>query len=439
MNSDDAARQAALQIYQRFTQSQQPQPSIDYFSPPPGYVDPDPATTYDPHPLVTAVQNAVTTANPGAFGGIYQTPDGVIHVGLVGGTASQLAQTATGAAPGATVQIYSAKYSWSQLLAIANDVVKAMANDSTGIIVSVTPDPTTNTVQVGVTNTTSPVAQAVAAQYGNAVNLVDDQPIEPLVGSAVQERPAQSTALAAAARKPYPDRAKYHQPGYAGLYITVPKGTPGSPNGAACTDGFGYHFGSPNGPYYETGFYTAAHCVILQPPLTIWNQGGKSFGPWTRRSYNPGAATARSDAATITTNNTSTITYRKSSNLVAIAPGVPPAKITRREALNAGQRGDRVEVSGAISGVRYGTLLNGGVGGVYKESGGTIITGVYKAKLNAPLVPGDSGAPVFEGTSNAVALGILNGRSSSTNDVAYYSQIALVENSLGVVTNTKAP
>ncbi len=89
--------------------------------------------------------------------------------------------------------------------------------------------------------------------------------------------------------------------------------------------------------------------------------------------------------------------------------------------------------------MRYGTLDNGGVGGVYKESGGTIITGVYKATLNEPLVPGDSGAPVFEGTNNAIALGILNGRSSTTNKVAYYSQIALVENSLGVVTNTKAP
>ncbi len=230
-------------------------------------------------------------------------------------------QAAASAAPGATVQMYATKYSWSQLLAIANDVATTMASDTTGTIASVTPDPSTNKVQVGVTNVNSPVAQAVTAQYGDAIDLFDDQPIEPLSASATQERPNQSTELAAAASTPYPDRAKYHQPGYAGLYITVPPGTQGDPNGAACTNGFGYHFGSPNGPYYETGFYTAAHCVILQPPVTIWNQGGKSFGPWTRRSYNPGAMTARADAATLTTNNTSTITYRNSSNLVAIAPG----------------------------------------------------------------------------------------------------------------------
>ncbi len=84
MNSDDAARQAALQIYQRFSQSQQQEPTGDYFSPPPGYTDPDPATTFDPHPLVATIQNAVDALNPDAFGGIYQTPDGVIHVGMVG-------------------------------------------------------------------------------------------------------------------------------------------------------------------------------------------------------------------------------------------------------------------------------------------------------------------------------------------------------------------
>ena len=438
MSTDDAARQAAQQIYQHFSQSQQPAVAGDYFSPPSGYVDPDPATTYDPHPLVTSVQDAMNAADPTAFGGIYQTQDGVIRVGLVGRGSSQLAQTASAAAPGATVQIFATQYSWTQLLSIANSIVATMANDSTGTLVSVTPDPQTNTVKVGATDVKAPNAQAIAAQYGGAVEVFADQPIEPLSGAATLNRPAASTQ-ATAARSPYPDRAKYHQPGYAGLYITVPKGTPGSPNGAACTNGFGYHFGSKTGAFYETGFYTAGHCVILQPPLTIWSQGGHDFGPWTRRSYNPGAVTARSDSATITTNNTSTITYRRSSNLVAIAPGVPPVKITRRQALNSGQRGDKVEVSGAISGVRYGTLDNGGVGGVYRESGGTIITGVYKATLNQPLVPGDSGAPVFEGTPNAVAQGILNGRSSSTNKVAYFSQIALVESSLGVVTNTSMP
>ena len=439
MTSDDAARQAALRIYQRFSQGQQQEPTGDYFSAPPGYVDPDPATTYDPHPLLGTVQNAIDAVNPDAFGGIYQSPDGVVHVGVVGGGTSQLVQAATSAAPGAAVQTYATKYSWSQLLAIANNVVTTMSSDTTGTIVSVTPDLSTNKVQVGVTDVNSQVAQAVTTQYGDAIDLFADQPIQPLSASATQERPNQSPELAAAATKPYPDCAKYHQPGYAGLSITVPPGTPGDPNGAACTNGFGYHFGDPNGLYYETGFYTAAHCVILQPPSTTWNQGGKSFGPWTRRSYNPGFVTARADAATITTNNTSTITYRDSSNLVAIAPGAHPATITQRQALNAGQPGDRVEVSGAISGVRYGKLDNGGLGGVYKESGGTIITGVYKATLNRPLVLGDSGAPVFEGTNNAVALGILTGRSSTTSNVAYYSQIALVENSLGVVTNTKAP
>lgn len=138
-------------------------------------------------------------------------------------------QAAASAAPGATVQMYATKYSWSQLLAIANDVATTMASDTTGTIASVTPDPSTNKVQVGVTNVNSPVAQAVTAQYGDAIDLFDDQPIEPLSASATQERPNQSTELAAAASTPYPDRAKYHQPGYAGPLHHGPPRDPGRP------------------------------------------------------------------------------------------------------------------------------------------------------------------------------------------------------------------
>lgn len=414
---EDAAQQAAQQIFDSFTPPDAP--TASYFGVPAGYVDPDPSTTFDPHPLLTTVQNAMNSLDPGGFSGAYQTPDGVIHVGLTGGGTPQLLQTLTSALPGTDTQVFSTKYSLTDLLTIADDVVDEMASDVTGTILSVTPDIASNAVQVGVTDVNSPIATAIAQQYGDAVDLFRDSPVTPLD--------------AAPPSTPYPGRAVHHQPGYAGLYIYVPKGTPGDPHGGACTSGFGYHFGSVSGPYYETGFYTAGHCVILQPPTTVWDQGGGSFGPWTRRSYNPGAFLTLADAATITTNNNSTITYRDSSNLVAIAPGVPPVEITRREGLYKGAKGDPVEVSGAISGVRTGTITTGGFGTTFKLSGGTIVASAYKATLTGPLKPGDSGAPVFE---HGVALGSLVGASEANPKVVYYSQIGYVESTLGVDTNT---
>jgi hypothetical protein len=401
------------------------------------FVDPDPSTTYDPNPGLTQVKSTVNAIAPSLFGGIYQSADGVIHLGLTGPAGLVLPQI-TAAFPSLPIQTFAAQYSWDDLLNISNVLTDDLVADPSGPMVSITPDPIMNTVRVGFTDVSAPAAAALLTQYGSAVSIVPDQPIEPL--EAKGDRCQQHA---------YPDRAKYHQPGYAGLCIALPAGTPHVPKGTACTTGFGMHLpgSSPNNVYDVEGFFTAGHCVVSNVPGQPWFQGGEgesnTFGEYANMSFRQKSS---ADAGTIVTNNQSTVTYRDSSNLVAQAPGTPPLKITRREKIDAGQPGP-LEISGAISGENFGALdkNSGGEGATHTinygagEGGYVVLRHIYTATMDSPVQPGDSGSPVFQGpdaNGDGTALGILSGANPKNHKLVYYSQIEWAEFLLDFTTNT---
>ncbi len=164
-----AAHRSAMQIFESFANT----PT----APDSAYVDPDPATTYDPHPGVTSIQQTLQRLAPDRFGGAYQTKDGVVHVGMTDDPGSLKSQ-ATAAAPSADVHFFHVNHSWSDLEAITDQLTDMMCTDPTNTLVAARPDVAANVVEVGVTDLNSPLAQSIASQYGDAVSLVLDELIE---------------------------------------------------------------------------------------------------------------------------------------------------------------------------------------------------------------------------------------------------------------------
>jgi hypothetical protein len=176
---DDAAQWATQGVGERIWQSQRDRTG-NPFAPPPGFVDLDPSTTHDPRPLLTAVRTIAGDLDPQAVGSIYQTSDGVIHLGLTAAARPDLVQAASDAVPDARIETFAARYAWSELLAIADEITDAMVDNRCETIVSIGAIEHTSTVRVGCTDLDSPAAKAIAAWYLDAVELVPDQAYEPL-------------------------------------------------------------------------------------------------------------------------------------------------------------------------------------------------------------------------------------------------------------------
>jgi hypothetical protein len=154
-------------------------PSAPGTQPDDTFVDHDPSTTRDPHPGLALVREAINAIAPDAFAGIYQTSDQVIHVGLTPPVGRVLGSTSLAAAfPNLCIQTFSAPYSWHQLLLIADKLGDQLADNPSGPMVSVTPDPTTNSVRVGFTDVNSAAAVEVKFAYASAVTIMPDQPVE---------------------------------------------------------------------------------------------------------------------------------------------------------------------------------------------------------------------------------------------------------------------
>ena len=66
------------------------------------------------------------------------------------------------------------------MLAIVDEITDAMVDNTSGTIVSVGAIEHTGTVRVGCTDLDSPAAKAIAARYGDAVELVPGQAYEAL-------------------------------------------------------------------------------------------------------------------------------------------------------------------------------------------------------------------------------------------------------------------
>lgn len=413
--------------------------------------DLDPSTTYDPAPNLTAVDNAMTSLAPSGYGGSYQTSDGTIHVGLTSQAPAGIAQQLLAQVPQAPVVTFPAQHAWSELSDIADTLTQEVIANDASPIVTISADPETNTVQVGVQDVNDPAALALKQQYGDAVQIVQQDPYVDLAGTAT----APAAAPGAANKNPcygraYIDRAKYHQPGYGGLCMYLPTGTrlangqTVAAPGAICTTGFGMELpgSSPTGDYDTQGFFTAGHCVYDNQPSQVWHQGPAldSFGVFANDSIR---SVSHSDGGSLVTNNTSTITYRDSSNLVAVGPGSPPVKITSRMAVNKLREGSSIVISGAISGTVYGrsTSPRQGETVVVKRGGRRYVElHMYKATMTKAMASGDSGAPVYQGpypeNNTGVAVGILSAREQGHPSKVIFSQIEYLESDLGWVTKT---
>ncbi|HEY5199073.1 MAG TPA: trypsin-like serine protease [Solirubrobacteraceae bacterium] len=380
--------------------------------------DPDPATAVDADPTASAVELLASTIAPGGYGGLYRDGSS-LYAGFTSNVDGNTALLRL-AFPSLELRGFLVQHAWDALTAITNEITDTMTADTSGQILSVTPDETQNTVQVGVADPNSPEALSLAAQYGNAISIFQDDPIQLLSGAntlAIQgTAPAVSVA---AARSPAPGRDDFHDPVLAGLHI--------SGDGTHCTAGFGY---TERTLGIEHGVMTAGHCFTGQPRLTEWRQGVKTLGTFSRtRDINNSTA----DAGTIST-DLGFIRFRSVSNQVFIAPNAATVSIVKRAALNSGRRSDVVCTSGAYGGFACGALVAGGQGGNYKVAPGFTLRNVYKASFSGPILPGDSGAPVF--TADGVALGIMFAANSRNPRVGFYSQIRNAENQLNVVTNT---
>jgi hypothetical protein len=167
-DAEDTARRAAVEEYKRLVQAER-DPSNPFVSR--GFVDPDPSTTHDPRPLLTAVRAVAGAWDPVAVGPIYATADGVIHVGLTAATKPDLLDIVRGAVPDAEIETFAASRSWSQVLAIHDEVVIGAIEDPSGTILTTAPDETTCTVSVGCTDIDSVAARAIAERHGDAVEL----------------------------------------------------------------------------------------------------------------------------------------------------------------------------------------------------------------------------------------------------------------------------
>ena len=362
----------------------------------------------DVAPLVAwARQNAADS-----FAGL-DVDSGAVYVGFTSEAGDHLEQMHE-AFPAYDLRLYGARHTESELRAIDDNVNAMMGADQDVAILSVGTDTVRNVVSVGVADTNSAVAQSIKRDYGDAVDVFTDVPLESLVRGP-EPGPVGT---------PAPGRDDFKDPMLAGMRISS------AADGTSCTAGFGYRGTLLQTPSQAGGVITAGHCFDGEAPTTEWRQGGKVLGAFSRRRD---VNRSRADAGTITTEFAPNAGFRSPSNEVFIFPGAATIKITKLRALNAGQRGDEICISGAFSGFQCGVLRQVGPGGRginYQLRRGVIIRGVYRTDFQKACLLGDSGAPMF--TGDGVADGIAFARNPRNPRQCFYSQIRNVQNELRV-------
>jgi hypothetical protein len=267
-------------------------------------------------------------------------------------------------------------------------------------------------VDVGVNDVGSPESVAIKRRYGEAVHIYQAGELDSLVDSA-------------------PGADELKNPMVAGVRISSPE--------HSCTAGFTYR-GSLNAgePDIEDGVITAGHCVFDNPVTTIWFQGGKRLGTYSRhRLVNNSVA----DAGTITTKSGDFV-QRPISNELFRGPGRDNYHVTDRKPAGIGRRGATVCLAGATSGYHCGNIVRVGPRsgsfrrGVTRRVMGKVILNLYAydPPPDHPCSLGDSGGAVIDvgDTSNlkVAAVGILSGRGQ--DGYCYYSQAVNAEYELRV-------
>ncbi|MDQ2761405.1 MAG: hypothetical protein M3Y17_13530, partial [Actinomycetota bacterium] len=130
----------------------------------------------DTNPLATALQSQARQIAPDAFGGMYHDGD-LYYVGFSKNVDQSIGQLRL-AFPNVQLQGFLARHTSDELRAIHDQLTNAMISDTSNQILSVSTRVSTNIVNVGVTDPSAPLAQAIASQYGDAVHVFEDQPIE---------------------------------------------------------------------------------------------------------------------------------------------------------------------------------------------------------------------------------------------------------------------
>lgn len=140
----------------------------------------------DTNPLATAIQRRAQEIAPDAFGGFYHEGD-VYYVGFTRDLDANLAAL-RGAFPNVEINAYAARRTASELDAISSAIEATMLADPNGTILYAVPDQVAGIVNVGVSDLSASDAQAIASQCGDAVKVVQDEPLQPLakgVGCAI--------------------------------------------------------------------------------------------------------------------------------------------------------------------------------------------------------------------------------------------------------------
>jgi len=255
-----------------------------------------------------------------------------------------------------------------------------------------------NRVEVGVVAPTQAATDRLAERYGEAVVLVEADPV-------------------AAARN------KYQLPLRAGLAIYP--GPNESTDVVYCTSGFVAEkpadFGSAQG--FNFYLFTAGHCVDEGED---WFQGGRKIGEVVKKNYKNHSAV---DGALISIGSEITGVTRneKKSNYVYLRRGIVRS-VTRVQSKDRNKTGTKVCMSAVAS--------DNVCGKVKRQSVDARVNGVLlKGQRQASFAcrGGDSGGPMF---FRGTAIGLVVAYKKKGND-CLYSHIGHAENILGVRVRTR--
>jgi hypothetical protein len=305
----------------------------------------------------------------------------------------------------------SAAYSMQQLRDIESQLDAAM--DTTSEIISVGIDDRTNSVDLGVTDPADAGVAALIRPFGAAVRVFRDE-----MRSAVNTGPPSIHGVTFIA-----SRTVFKDPMQAGLQIYHRNDDEVPDRG--CTSAFGFRAGEGGGafPQRYQGLLTAGHCV--KDIGEEWRQGGHKLGEAADSAWQNGS---KADVASISTSDFP-LKQRGVSNKVFItsasAQGIKHVQDPHDDAL-----GNRVWMSGAVSGVKSGTLIGRG-SKVYSRRFNGQIRVFYNQRLaRFHCSPGDSGSPVYSGST---AIGIVM---ASSPRGCYYSHIGYALDALHLVLTT---
>lgn len=330
---------------------------------------------------------AYIAANDEAFGGLWldQAHGGALVVEPVVLGNPDLAAVGLLVPPGAKLVVRPVSRSARALQDAQAAVESDMPNmRAAGIAVeSVSVDPITNTVRVGVSNWSSDTERAILDRYGTAVTVVAQDPVR-----------TASLPTTCTSRSVCPLRA--------GLDIS-------NISSDRCTAGYFFRDGGSSSVWYST----AGHC--WSNTYFRWYLGQTTtyfIGINYAKNYYSGMS---ADAMLMTQSSSS------AKNLIYVSSAQPGRTVTTWKSNTSQTMGSIVCATGLISGYQCGTI-----NGVNLAENVPIGIEYHLWRASFPSAQGDSGGPVFYSAS---AMGLTTA-TDGTN--TYYSTIDWIDSAFGV-------